>query len=66
MQRSHPTPFAPPFAPNTCPVWRPPCPLSPGPTNYHIEVYTSDLRGAGTDADVSIVIYGECGAAPAV
>ncbi|KAG1672531.1 hypothetical protein FOA52_002840, partial [Chlamydomonas sp. UWO 241] len=32
-----------------------------GPTNYRIEVVTSDIRGAGTDADVSIVVYGEKG-----
>ena len=38
--------------------------LRAGPTNYRIEVVTSDVRGAGTDADVSIVIYGET--APAV
>ena len=46
-----------------CPLQNPsPLPLSlacAGPTNYRIEVVTSDVRGAGTDADVSIVIYGE-------
>jgi hypothetical protein len=31
----------------------------PGPTNYQIEVVTSDCRGAGTDSDISIVIYGK-------
>ncbi len=32
-----------------------------GPTNYKVTVYTSDLRGAGTDSDVFIVVYGEHG-----
>lgn len=30
-----------------------------GPTNYRVTVYTSDMRGAGTDADVYLVIYGD-------
>uniref|UniRef100_A0A7S3VHN2 PLAT domain-containing protein n=1 Tax=Dunaliella tertiolecta TaxID=3047 RepID=A0A7S3VHN2_DUNTE len=32
-----------------------------GPTNYCITVHTSDLKGAGTDADVHVVVYGELG-----
>ena len=60
-----PLPFRLPLPLTPAPRITPPCALSSGPTNYHIEVYTSDLRGAGTDADVSIVIYGECGAANA-
>lgn len=29
---------------------------------YEIKIYTSDVFGAGTDADVSIVLYGQKGA----
>ena len=29
--------------------------------HYTAEVYTSDLRGAGTDADVSLVLFGHLG-----
>ncbi|KAG2450199.1 hypothetical protein HYH02_000301 [Chlamydomonas schloesseri] len=32
-----------------------------GPTNYKVTVYTSDIRGAGTDSDVFITIYGPLG-----
>ncbi|UJR15205.1 hypothetical protein I4U23_002164 [Adineta vaga] len=32
-----------------------------GPTCYHIIVKTGDTRGAGTDANVFIIIYGESG-----
>ncbi len=32
-----------------------------GPVNYRVTTYTSDLRGAGTDADVFIVLYGDKG-----
>lgn len=30
-------------------------------TSYRVTVVTSDLRGAGTDANVSIVLFGEKG-----
>lgn len=30
-------------------------------TTYKVTVTTSDIRGAGTDANVSLVIFGECG-----
>ncbi|KAG2499991.1 hypothetical protein HYH03_002273 [Edaphochlamys debaryana] len=36
-------------------------PEQKGPTNYKVTVYTSDIRGAGTDSDVFIVIYGDKG-----
>ncbi|GLC44364.1 hypothetical protein PLESTF_000049800 [Pleodorina starrii] len=32
-----------------------------GPTNYKVTVYTSDIRGAGTDSDVLLTIYGDKG-----
>ncbi|CAF1040089.1 unnamed protein product [Adineta ricciae] len=32
-----------------------------GPTCYHIAIKTGDVRGAGTDANVYIIIYGESG-----
>ncbi|KAG2501257.1 hypothetical protein HYH03_001064 [Edaphochlamys debaryana] len=31
---------------------------------YHFHVYTSDIRGAGTDADVFVVLHGELGDTP--
>ena len=30
-------------------------------TNYAVDVYTGDKRGAGTDANVFINIFGDCG-----
>lgn len=30
-------------------------------TNYHVVVYTSDVKGAGTDANVFLEIHGETG-----
>jgi len=32
-----------------------------GLTRYQLEVFTSDMRGAGTDADVFATIYGDQG-----
>ncbi|KXZ56858.1 hypothetical protein GPECTOR_1g774 [Gonium pectorale] len=32
-----------------------------GPTNYKVTVYTSDIRGAGTDSDIFLTIYGDKG-----
>lgn len=36
-------------------------PEGTAPTNYRVTVYTTDVRGAGTDADVYLVIYGQNG-----
>lgn len=32
-----------------------------GPTQYRVTVVTSDLKGAGTDSNVSVVLYGSKG-----
>lgn len=32
-----------------------------GDASYTLRVYTSDLRGAGTDGDVSCIVYGDAG-----
>eukprot|EP00955_Chlamydomonas_euryale_P070411 360753-Chlamydomonas_euryale.AAC.2 len=32
---------------------------APPSIRYTVTVYTSDLRGAGTDANVSIIMYGD-------
>ena len=31
------------------------------PVQYHVKVYTADVKSAGTDANVSIILYGENG-----
>uniref|UniRef100_A0A383W527 PLAT domain-containing protein n=1 Tax=Tetradesmus obliquus TaxID=3088 RepID=A0A383W527_TETOB len=36
------------------------------PLQYEVVVYTSDVRGAGTDADISIELHGEKGSSPAL
>ncbi|GFR41097.1 hypothetical protein Agub_g1741 [Astrephomene gubernaculifera] len=36
-------------------------PEQKGPTNYKVTVHTSDIRGAGTDSDVFLTIYGPNG-----
>ena len=41
----------------------PPPPLPAVPTHeYTFQVFTSDISGAGTDADVFVVLYGDGGA----
>lgn len=34
-------------------------PDTPGDTNYRIVAYTSDVKNAGSDADVFITLYGD-------
>ncbi|KAF6256823.1 hypothetical protein COO60DRAFT_1640423 [Scenedesmus sp. NREL 46B-D3] len=36
------------------------------PLQYEVVVYTSDVRGAGTDADISIELHGDKGQTPAM
>ena len=35
--------------------------LSPVGKSYHVDVYTGDVRGAGTDANVFLTIFGDRG-----